>query len=221
LADFTSYLESHRRTKSHEIQPPPLLLLDKIRRYAITATIPSEIDSTRDHLRFHRDKAFILTLCDTGSKISDLCALRVKNLDDIRFDILSKHPASPPPLRTYLNQRKSLDVQQILPIPDLPVFSRHDKRAGTKILPISRWTAATIVNYWVDQSLDANDQETLTVMDYTITSQSFRDAFVLRCLHKTGDLLFTMKAASHNDETTTRRYLPVLDQVAADIERLS
>lgn len=221
--DLAAYLTANRRTKSHEIQPPPLRILAKIAATASRTPLPPDPDSERDTLRFLRDKAFILTLAETGAKLSTLCKMRVRQfharlaIPDDETSPLRYVAAT----RAYLRQRTTLDSSQTLPSADLPVFARHDKRAADQVLPISRWTGANIINSWLDLTLNTEDYDMLQLNNYTITSQSFRDAYIITMLHQSDDVQSVMESAGHADETTTRRYLSLVEQLKDDLEALA
>lgn len=223
LETLSIYLDTNRRSKSHEIQPPPLSLLRKITDYARLSPMPDESTGLRTLLRFCRDKAFILLIAATGMKLADLCDLRVADLDSHALPSFDQKLAnsSQAAIDQYLRRRHSLDTAQVLPRQQLPLFARHDKRASDQILSISRWTAANIINAWVDQALSPEDLTSLAEGHYTITSQSFRDAFVLHLLYQTKDLHYTMSAAGHADPTTTRRYLHLVQELTPQLEALS
>jgi len=111
----------------------------------------------------------------------------------------------------YLSARHKMDSnQRLLPSEHLPLYARHDKRAGKHVLPISRWTGANIIDYWVSQTLPPDKQVELTKPEQTITPHTFRHYFVLMTLTETGDITTTRSLARHKDPATTRRYIQSL-----------
>ena len=174
----------------------------------------------RDQLRILRDKAFILTLADTGLKVSEICDLRRKHVNLaqqlLHFDSipLSISPRTAQAIQSYLAARQKLDAQQRLQ-PDhgeLALFARHDKRASSKILPISRWTASNIVDEWVRLALPEQMRAELEERGQVISPQTFRHYFVVTMLEQTGDLSTTQTLARHSDPSTTRRYMQYLEE---------
>jgi integrase len=108
-------------------------------------------------------------------------------------------------ISTYLSRRSNLDQQNPT---DTPLFARHDKRASKRVLPISRWTGANIVENWVNYALDASIRAQLDSEKITITPHSFRHYFILDALAQTDhDIAATQTLARHGDRSTTRRYL--------------
>jgi integrase len=160
-----------------------------------------------------RDKAFLLTLADAGLRISEICDLRLEQLSEDRRQLWLKTPV---PLSTragraldaYLAERHILDKAQThLPRASLPIFARHDKRAGKRILPVSRWTGNNIVNSWVKLALPEATLSEFRQQGQQITPQTFRHYFVVTTLMATGNPETTQQLARHAHPSTTRRYV--------------
>ena len=97
-----------------------------------------------ERLRDLRDRAFLITLADTGLRVHEACGLRRGDIDwnegraviigkgnkqaVVRFSQRSLHA-----LRDYLGARAKLDGASGRPLSALPLFSRHDKGAGKKV----------------------------------------------------------------------------------------
>ena len=218
LTNLTERLKARRRTKAHDIQLPPAHLVDKLLTTAQRALPPTSDHITERHLlQFLRDRAFILVLADTGLRASEIIELRrhqFATAEAINLDEESTLPISPAARRAlsaYLTARQALDgAQQHLPLANLPLFARHDKRAGNRILPISRWTAANIVNYWTAQALTADEQAELDASGQTISPHTFRHYFVLNAIQQSDTLADAQTRARHDDPSTTRRYRALL-----------
>ncbi len=210
-----SYLEEVRRPKQHHTPLPPIQAIEAILDYAAsTPPPPRDDDNLREYLRFLRDRAFLLTLGSTGLRVSEMCELRRRSFDDkrrlltVNDDLhLPLSQGTTAHLNQYLAQRQSLDSEQAIPPADLPLFARHDKRAGGRVLPISRWTGANIVDEWVRRALDAETRLTLEQAGHSISPHTFRHYFVFTMLARTEDLETTRRMARHVDRATTRRYL--------------
>lgn len=87
-----------------------------------------------------RDRAFVLTLVDTGLRISEACALKRGDLDwqEQRAIIIGKGDKqavvrfsnrSIQALKDYLHARSSIDPNSRTPLASQPLFARHDIRA--------------------------------------------------------------------------------------------
>ena len=180
-------------------------------------TIPvyTDDDSANLRLREMRDRAFILTLADTGLRVHEACALRRGDIDwnEGRAIIIGKGDKqavirftsrSMDSLKEYLSLRSSLDGGSGRPLTSLPLFARHDKGAGKKVKPITTTTGRNIVTERVGQILG---EESVG----KITPHSFRHYFVTSVLRGTGNLVMAQKLARHENIETTKRYTHLAD----------
>jgi integrase len=214
---LTIYLTTNRRPKQHLSPELPLEAMHTILFHVTTAAPPprSEHSVSRETLRMLRDKAFLLTLAHTGLRVSEICGLRLADID-LEYHTLSLAPELPLPIpstalaaiKLYLAERQPLDnLQRLFNPTHLPLFARHDKKAANKILSISRWTAANIVHFWTAIALPLEMRSALITNNCPITPQTFRHYFVITTLQATGNIQETQTLARHIDTTTTRRYL--------------
>ena len=214
-------IQSNRRRKHHKVPDIPLTAITELIEFTKETTFPFQKEPTyRQVLRFFRDRSLILLLAETGFKVSELCDLRLKHFNPQRRTIqlppdfvipLSSQASSA--LKSYLDHRSKLDSKQhLMKTDELPLLARHDKRAGDRILPISRWTASNIIDEWSMLALTEQTQADLRENDQRITPQSFRHYFVINMLQQSDDLAATQALARHADRSTTSRYLksPIL-----------
>ncbi len=119
--------------------------------------IPANDIKTR--LRWLRDRAFILTLTDTGLDISLICKLRKKDInwtkgkaiiDGKQITTFSRRTINA--LREYLVVRVPFDNLAKRKSSSLPLFARHDKGVGNSIEAISTATARNIISERVMQT---------------------------------------------------------------------
>ena len=166
-------------------------------------------------LREMRDKAFLITLADTGLRVHEACGLRRGDIDwnegkaliigkgdkqaIVRFSNRSLRA-----LKAYLQARSDLDGSSGRPLTSLPLFARHDKGAGSKIKPITPTTGRNIVQERVAEALG---KEAVG----TITPHSFRHYFVTRVLLSTGNLKLAQNLARHQNIAVTQRYAHLAD----------
>ena len=161
-------------------------------------------------LRAYRDRAFLLTLADTGLRVHEACKLKRGDIDwnEQKTIIIGKGnkqavvrftSRSLQAIKDYLAQRASLDGNSGKQLGSLPLFARHDKGAGKKIKPTTPTTGRNIVKERVQQFLgkDAVGK---------ITPHSFRHYFVTSVLRGTGNLKIAQELARHENIEVTKRY---------------
>ncbi len=175
---------------------------------------PTEHDAER--LRNLRDRAFLLTLADTGLRVHEACALRRGDIDwhESRAVIIGKGDKQAvvrfsrralAALQDYLQARNTLDGASGRPLRALPLFARHDKAAGKKVLPISTATGRNIVAQRVREALGPEAVG-------TITPHSFRHYFVTTVLIGSGgNLKLAQELARHSNIAVTQRYAHLSD----------
>jgi len=162
-----------------------------------------------------RDRAFLLTLSDTGLRVHEACNLRRGDIDwlEHRAIVIGKgnkeavvrfSKRSLDALKMYLSERANLDGNSGKALASQPVFARHDRGAGKKVKPISTTTGREIVNQRVRESLG---EEAVG----TITPHSFRHYFVTTILGSTGNLKLAQVLARHTNIAVTQRYSHLSD----------
>ena len=225
--DLEQYIAAHRRPKRYMPPSPPLEAVRQVLEYAqATMPPPAENKFDREHLRVLRDRTFLLTLADTGLRISEIIDLRLNHLSEDRQFLALANPLpfsarAGHALDAYLAARLPLDrIQVHLARGSLPIFARHDKRAGKRVLPISRWTGNNIVDLWAQMALSEETLSDLRARGQAITPHTFRHYFVVTTLTATGDAEATRRLARHGHPSTTRRYVRSMrrDEIAPSDE---
>jgi len=173
--------------------------------------IPSEDEEIdRVNLRAYRDRAFLLTLADTGLRVHEACKLRRGDIDwnEQRAIIIGKGDKQAvvrftshaiQAIKDYLAQRATLDGNSGKQLTSLPLFARHDRGAGKKIKPMTPTTGRRIVRERVKQFLGKE-------MVGKITPHSFRHYFVTTVLRGSGNLKLAQELARHKNIQVTQRY---------------
>jgi integrase/recombinase XerC len=167
-------------------------------------------EQSNARLRAYRDRAFLLTLADTGFRVHEACKLRRGDVDwnEQRAIIIGKGDKqavvrftsrSIQAIKDYLSQRAALDGSSGKQLTSLPIFARHDKGAGKKVKPMTPTTGRRIVQERVAQLLG---RETVG----KITPHSFRHYFVTSVLRGTGNLRYAQELARHKNIEVTQRY---------------
>jgi integrase len=169
-----------------------------------------------------RDRAFILTLADSGLRISEACALRRGEIDwnEGRALVIGKgdkqavvrfSSRAMRALKDYLALRSTLDGASGRPLPSLPLFARHDKKAGKRVLKISSNGMWYAIKERVKEAGVSPDA--LRVHD-------FRHYFVTMIYLATGDLKAAQELARHSDSKTTSLYAHLggkIDEIYDDV----
>jgi integrase/recombinase XerC len=174
-----------------------------------------EAETDSERLRFLRDRAFLVTLADTGLRVHEICALRRGDVDwnEGRAVIIGKgdkqavvrfSSRSLSALKDYLAARAKLDGSSGRPLGSLALFARHDKGAGKKVKPISTATGRHIVE---DRTREILGDD----FDGRITPHSFRHYFVTTVLRASGNLKLAQELARHTNISVTQRYAHLSD----------
>lgn len=183
--------------------------IEKVLLFVNNITI--NLSDDRDlRLRAMRDRAFMLTLADTGLRVHEACNLRRGDIDwnEGRAVIIGKgnkqavvrfSRRSLGALKDYLSARAVVDGASGRPLPSLPLFARHDKGAGKKVKPITTTTGRNIVSERVRQALGDEAEG-------RITPHSFRHYFVTTVLRASGNLKLAQELARHASIQVTQRY---------------
>ena len=186
--------------------------IETVIKYALydIPTLPTVVKNQK--LINLRDSALLITLADTGLRVHEACNLRRGTIDWhagkaliigkgnkqalVRFSDRSIHA-----LEKYLAERDQPDAIT----DDLPIFARHDKGTGQKILPITTKTGRLIVSSRVEECLGKESVG-------TITPHSFRHYFVTEVLRKTGNMKIAQEFARHSSISITERYTHLSNQ---------
>ena len=172
--------------------------------------------STRGDLLTLRDRAFILTLADSGARISEACNLRRDDVDwkgkyaviigkGDKQGVIRFSDRAIDALNVYLTARQGLDGKTMKPLGSLPLFARHDKGAGSKIKPVQSGGMWFAIKELAKKA---------GVDPHTIRPHDFRHYFVTAIWQKTGDIKLAQELARHEDIGTTSRYTHIGGRIA-------
>jgi integrase/recombinase XerC len=188
--------------------------IENILDYAINV-VNSLSSNTAEKLRTMRDRAFLLTLADTGLRVHEACALRRGDIDwnegkaiiigkGDRQAVIRFSNRSLKAIKEYIALRSIMDGGTGKPLGSLPVFARHDKGAGKKTKSITTATGRNIVSENVRIALGE-------AAVGTITPHSFRHYFVTTVLRASGNLKLAQELARHKNIAVTQRYAHLSD----------
>lgn len=187
----------------------PRKAIEEILEYAQTLNNKSA-KNENDRLRNLRDRAFLITLSDTGLRVHEACMLRRGDIDwnENKAIIIGKgnreavvrfSERAQSVIRDYLSARSTLDGSSGRPLTALPIFARHDKGTGKKVQPISTATGRNIVKQRVEEAFGPKAIG-------SITPHSFRHYFVTTVLQASGNLKLAQELARHQNIAVTTRY---------------
>lgn len=174
-------------------------------------TLPDEMsegEKRRQTLAWRRNVAMIEALISSGMRVGELVRLeRGHLLYDLhgavvkyakggkeRTVLFSEEAWSA--IQVYLRARQ--DGAQRQALANLPLFARHDRKAGSKVLPLS---TRSVQNVFADLAKRAG-----IVEEFHLTPHTLRHFFATGFLGETGDLALTQYALGHSSPVTTRIY---------------
>ena len=215
LATVRQLRRRRSRREATRLPPFPREEIERVLQ-AVQQAASAPTGDPQENLRILRDRALLYTLADTGLRVSEACGLTRGHLDwqEARAIVLGKggqeavvrfSERSLRYLRAYLEARAELDGAQGRPLSSLPLFARHDKGAGKRVLPLSPRSAEKIVERWVVAALGPGARG-------TITPHTFRHYFVTVVLRASGgNIRLAQELARHRSITTTQRYTHLSD----------
>jgi site-specific recombinase XerD len=179
---------------------------------------PNTPGGRRATLRRLRNIALLETLRSTGARVGEVVGLRRGDLNYewqaavvtgkgwkqrlVYFDERAWGALS-----HYLQARQ--DGASGRSLASLPLFARHDRGAGSRLLSISTNTVRKAINELCQTA----------GLDEAITPHLFRHRFATRVLSATHDLAATQDLLGHASPTTTRIYAKLTDEDTAEAHR--
>jgi len=201
-----------KRSRKPGIRLPqfPKQQIDEIIYYANNLA-SFQVNDQRERMINLRDRAFILTLADTGLRVHEACNLRRGDLDwnerkaivkgkGNREAIVRFSQRSLNALKDYLAARAMLDGSSGRQLASLALFARHDKGAGKKVKHMTPTTGRNIIYHRVTEAIGPEAGK-------NITPHSFRHYFVTTVLIGSGgNLKLAQSLARHQNIAVTQRY---------------
>ena len=215
LQALDEVFQQHIKRPGKRLPQFPREAIEQMITYALSLTaMPSE--NERERMINLRDRAFILTLADTGLRVHEACALRRGDMDwnESRAIIIGKgdkqavirfSARAVGAIKDYLALRGKLDGATGKRLTNLPIFGRHDDGGEKKVKPISTVTGRNIIKQRVKEAMGEEAAG-------TITPHSFRHYFVTTVLRATGgNIHLAQRLARHSNITVTERYAHLSD----------
>ena len=207
-------IRQRARRPGYRLPQFPYTDIETVLEYANNLAL-NETNSIEEKLRNLRDRAFLITLADTGLRVHEACNLRRGDIDwnegkaviigkgnreaVVRFSARAMRV-----LHDYLAARAQIDGSSGRPLGSNPLFARHDRGAGKKVKPITTTTGRNIVQERIIEALGVSAAG-------TITPHSFRHYFVTVVLRASGNLKLAQELARHQSITVTQRYAHLSD----------
>ncbi len=209
---FTSLKQMRPRSFSLPHVPPDAVVDALLRTAALEeATVgrrasPSDVE--RGKLRRLRNVALLLSLKSSGMRLGEALALRRGDLDyrnksaivtgkGRKQRVVYFDEAAWDALQEYLQTRQ--DGAHARALAPLPLFARHDRRAGNEMLPMTRQRVEQIFKDLAERSQ----------IDPKPTPHWFRHWFATQVLERTQDLAALQDMLGHESPVTTRIYAKV------------
>ena len=207
--------EHYTRTQGKRIVNFNREAVEKVIGYCETLNVDSTL-APREFLEALRDRAFVLTLADTGLRISEACALKRGDIDwlEQRSIIIGKGDKQAvvyysnrciEALKAYLHARASVEPNSRTPLGSQPLFARHDIRASKKIRPITAGGMWKAIKGDPRKGIKGRIEEA-GVERNAIRIHDFRHYFVTMTYLAKGDLKMSQVLARHESIATTNRY---------------
>ncbi len=165
-----------------------------------------------------RNIAMLESLRSAGMRVGELVGLRRDDLDyrqhsarvtgkgnKQRLIYFDDHAWNA--IQTYLKSRG--DGAKGRALYQLPLFARHDRRVGNRVLPLTTDTVRLVFNQLARAA----------GIEIAMTPHSLRHAFATRVLEATGDLAVVQDMLGHSSPATTRIYAKVSSKRMRDAHR--
>lgn len=206
-AELKEATEHYTRNQGKRIVNFNREALEKVIQYCAALTDESS-ESEAARLEALRDRAFVLTLADTGLRISEACSLKRSDIDwmEQRAIIIGKGDKqaiirfsnrSIDALKVYLHARSGVEPNSRTPLGSQPLFARHDIRASKKIRPITAGGMWKAIKTRIEEA---------GVERSAVRIHDFRHYFVTMTYLAKGNLKLSQELARHESINTTNRY---------------
>ncbi|MCL4394649.1 MAG: tyrosine-type recombinase/integrase [Chloroflexi bacterium] len=219
-SDMERMREAYRLYRRGFHRPLPKLPPEEAVRALLAAARRVKVQPRRPRLDLARlrDIAMLEALRSSGMRVGELVGLRRDNLDYrqhtarvtgkggkqrvVYFDDEAWNA-----MQSYLKARA--DGARGRAMYELPLFARHDRRAGSRVLPLTTDSVRLVFGKL------ARDAE----IEIAMTPHSLRHAFATKMLEATGDLALVQDMLGHSSPATTRIYAKVSSKRLRDAHR--
>jgi len=219
-SDIERMREAYRQYRKGGGRRLPKLPPDEAIRALIAAARAVKPSPQRPRLELARLRniALLEALRASGMRVGELVTLKRDDLDHrqraarvtgkgdkqrlVYFD-----DAAWEAIQTYLRARN--DGARGRALYQMPVFARHDRRAGTNVLPMTTESVRLVFRHLARTA----------GIEIVMTPHSLRHAFATKVLEATGDLAVVQDLLGHASPETTRIYARVSSRRMRDAHR--
>ena len=193
---------------------------DAVERILAAAHAASPGQDQAEELRRLRNIAVLETLRCSGMRVSEVVGLKRGDLvregrhavvtgkgDKQRYVYFDDRAWTA--IQNYLRARGDGGRAAGRSLAALPLFARHDRGAGNKVLSMTTNVVRKTLEKLIEKANALGDEDTGVEQDHRITPHSFRHWFATRVLARTGDLAATQDLLGHSSPATTRVYARV------------
>jgi integrase len=215
MDDLKEATEHYTRLQGKRIVNFNREAVEKVIRYCESLRMDPGF-SPQKNLEVLRDRAFVITLADTGLRISEACSLKRGDIDwlEQRSIIIGKGDKQAviyysnrciEALKAYLHARVNVEPNSRTPLGSQPLFARHDIRASKKIRRITAGGMWKAIKGDPRQGIRGRIEEA-GVDRSLVRIHDFRHYFVTMTYLVKGDLKMSQVLARHESIATTNRY---------------
>lgn len=220
LAKLKYARENEQRRPGKRLRKFDRIALERLQK----RVVDMEFKYKKNNLPIARAKALVILAMDSGLRVSELCSLKMGDLDfeymqgtvigkrdkERRFPFTSRSVKA---IRSYLNMRKHFEPKrgQNLEPAEVPIFVSHSKRGHSKLEPIETDMARL--------DLEGVVNALAIISKAPITPHVLRHFAGNELRKATGDLELVSFLLGHESIETTKGYMHVEEDEAMDAYR--
>lgn len=202
LQRLKSAWKKYRRSKASKL--PKLPSHDAVGALVKQSRGVEKQKSRRLELARLRNIAMIEVLRCSGMRVGEMVMIRLRDLNREKHEVVVTGKGDKERV-CYFDDlawtaiHNYLDARELKSNGNLPLFSRHDRRASTNVLPM---TTDSVRNVFKDMRESSR-------LEFPLTPHSLRHRFATDMLESAQDITIVQKMLGHSDPGTTEIYAQV------------